>query len=591
MTLSKRTRALAAVGTCACLVTAAACHTVAQPGPNRPSVSDSIPGGGHPTSEGRLDLGGPLASTRASSSTPLPTTPTPTTSPHWSYVPEKETAAGGGLYTALDGMCEHVSVSLFQNEAVVMFGSALARATDDALTVDPALNAGYGGSGYEVVGRWPDAAYLLYDNGSRCTSSVRAKHYQNGKWEEAFALPQDHSVRKVALLGNGAVGVRDCNWSCSSSENSDCGQGMFIGDNAKAPPIAGDGFQPSAYEILPSGEVFAVGVVCSKDTPAKCNGQLRWWSPGAKVGYLPLSGGVSAPTYGQSAGWLVVKSKTEVYVSQGDFFGSFDGAKLTRITTPSKAKTFKLYDAKANGIWVETADKVFERKPDGTFTDVTPPVFFTNGQLAGVEVGAPWYLAAERTGSAYWGKNGLYKRIGSDWQTIELPRPARASSEKSYLTGERLTVRAPDDVFVVATYHEMPNGWNEAERRRVLLRTKRPKETLRCGGPSRLEGWPPPALDSCTTPFVVFAETSPSSPKDYDYPQTRRVLGPKAELVVDGSLAEIRENGRLWIGAAPKSVDAGRKLVELYAKTWQYSRPEVLCATPTVTRKIAIAAK
>lgn len=579
------------IGACACIVAGAACATVAQPSPAKPTVSDTLAGGAHPTAEGRLDLAGtsPNGSARPSGSGTVVAPPPTTSAPHWSYVTTSEgTAAGGGLYTALDGTCGHVSVSLFQNEAVVMFGAALARATDDSLTVDPALNAGYGGSGYELVGRWPDAAYLLYDNGTRCTSSVRAKHYQNGKWEEAFALPQDQSVRNVLLVGNGAIGVRDCNRSCSESENSDCGQGMFIGDNAKAPPVTGDGFVPASYEILPSGEVFAVGVVCPKDKTAKCNGQLRWWSPGTKVGYLPLSGDIPSPIYGDSTGWLVVKSKTEIYVSQGDFFGSFDGAKLTRIAMPSKVKTSRLHDAKANGIWIETPDKVFERKPDGTITDVTPPGFFTNGQLAGVSVGAPWYLGAERTGTAYWGKSGLFKRVGSDWQRIEWPRPSRASSQKSFLTGERLTVRAPDDVFVVATYHEMPNGWNEADRRRVLLRTKRPKETLRCGGPSRLEGWPPPALDSCTTPFVVFSETSPSSPKDYDYPQTRGVLRPISDLVVDGSLSEIRENGKLWIGAVPKSVDAGRKLVELYAKNWQYSRPEVLCATPAVARKIAI---
>lgn len=579
------------IGACGCIVAGAACATVAQPGPAKPTVSDTLAGGARPTSEGRLDLAGtsPNASGRPSAGASSVAPPSSTSAPHWSYVATGEgTAAGGGLYTALDGMCGHVTVSLFQNEAVVMFGSALARATDDALTVDPALNAGYGGDGYELVGRWPDSAYLLYDNGTRCTSSVRAKHYQNGKWEEAFALPHDQSVRKVALFGNGAIGVRDCNHSCSESEASDCGVNMFIGDNAKAPPLAGDGFQPASYEILPSGEAFAVGVVCSKDKSGKCNGQLRWWSPGSKVGYLPVAADVPPVLYGDGSGWLLAKSKTEVYVSQGEFFGTFDGTKLTRIPLPSKGKTSRLHDAKANGVWIETSDKVFERKPDGTITDVTPPGFSSLGQLAGVSVGAPWYLNAERSRTAYWGKSGLFKRVGSDWQKIEWPRPSRASSEKSFLTGEQLTVRSPDDVFVVATYHEMPNGWNEADRRRVVLRTKRPKETLRCGGPSRLEGWPPPANDSCTTPFVVFAETSPSSPKDYDYPQTRGVLKPTADLVVDGSLSEIRENGKLWIGAVPKSVAAGRKLVELYAKNWQYSRPEVLCATPTVARKIAI---
>lgn len=589
-------RTLASIAVFAGLgIAGGACRTVGQPGTATPGVSDTLGGGGHPTTENRLDLGGatsarPNASGAVASSSSASATAS-NAPPRWGAVPERE-GQSGGFYTIVDGACGPTTVSLFQNEAIAIFGNALARVTDDGLVVDPTMNRGYSGGGYEAVGRWPETAYLLYDNGSRCTSSVRAKHFQNGKWEEAFALPEYQSVRNVAIFGNGAIGLRDCNWSCSSSENTDCGQGMYIGDNAKAPPIAGDGFRTTSYQILESGEVFAVGVICPKQNPdnTSCVGQFRWWSPGTKVGYAPLGGGLGDPNSNAgSVGWLLVKSKTEVYVSQGSYFGSFDGTKLKKLPSPTKGSTYRLFDAKANGIWVEAEDKLFERKPDGTFTDVTPPTFFKLAQLSGVELGAPWYLGTEHVRTwSYSGRPGLYKRVSGAWQKVDLPAPARASSAKSYLTATQLAVRAPDDVFVVAVYSEMPNGWNEAERRRVVLRTKRPKETLRCGGPTSIEGWPPPAGDSCTTPFVVFAEVSASSPKDYDYPQTRGVLRGKGSLVVDGSLSEIRENGKLWIGAQPKSVADGRKLVEIYAKNWQYSRPEVLCATPNVARKVPI---
>ncbi|MBS2015411.1 MAG: hypothetical protein JST00_21160 [Deltaproteobacteria bacterium] len=574
----------------ATLGSAGACRTVAQPGPSSPPVSDTLGGGGRASGDGRIDLGGATRVVGASSTSPsASTTPPPARGPRWGRAPEDERSTGNaGLYTVLDGSCGRIGISVLQNEAVVTFGAAIARATDDGLVVDPAMNRGFPEGVYEVLGRWPDAAYALYDNGTRCTSSVRARHFQNGRWEEAFALPEDHSVRNVALLGNGAVGLRDCNWDCGS-RTTGCGEGMYIGDNAKAPPIAGDGFRTASFSILPSGEVFAVGVVCPKEGgDAKCTGQLRWWSPGSKVGYVPLGGGLDAPGPAQDPqGWLVARSKTEVYVSQGDVFASFDGAKLTKLPAPNKGRTFRLFDAKSRGLWLEAGGQLFERRPDGTFADVTPPSFATLGHLTGIAEGAPWYMTGDRYGS--WTQpRDLYRRVGESWQKVELPRPARASSARSYLTPEKVVVRAPDDVFVVASYHEMPSGWIEAERRRVLLRTKRPKETMRCGGPTSIEGWPPPALDTCTTPFVVFAEVSAASPKDYDYPKTRAVLQPRAELVVGGSLAEIRENGKVWIGVTPKSLEAGRKLVELYAQNWQSTHPEMVCATPNVTRTIPI---
>lgn len=577
-------RTLASITVCAGL--GIACKTVGQPGSATPVVSDTLGGGGRPTSEKRLDVGGipPVApSTTAAAATS-------TSPPRWGTAPEREGQNNGGLYTVLDGMCGHVSITGFENETVAIIGDTLAKVTDDGMVVDRTMNLGYSGGAYEAVGRWPDQAYLLYDNGSRCTSSVRAKHFQNGKWQEAFALPDTQSVRNVSLVGNGAVGLRDCNWSCGGNEGNDCGPGMYIGDNAKAPPIAGDGFRTSSYQILPTGEVFAVGVVCPKVNPDNnaCVGQLRWWSPGTKVGYAPLGGGLGSPeTIAGHVGWLLVRSKNEVYVSQGSYFGVFDGAKLTKLAAPAKGSTYRLFDAKANGFWLEMDDKVFERKPDGTYTDVTPPGFAKLLQLAGVEHGTPWYLANER-GHSYWGKPDVYKRVGTSWQKVDLPAPARASASKSFLTAEQLVVRGPDDAFIVATYHEMPNGWHEAQRRRVVLRTKRPKETLRCGGPATVEAWPPPAQDSCTTPVVVFAEVGASSPKDYDYPQTRGLLRSKASSIVDGALSEIQENGRRWIAAIPKSVADGRKLVEVYALSWPSSRPEVLCATPNVTRKVPI---
>lgn len=163
--------------------------------------------------------------------------------------------------------------------------------------------------------------------------------------------------------------------------------------------------------------------------------------------------------------------------------------------------------------------------------------------------------------------------------------PFSSTATKSYLSPTAATVRAPDDVFVVASYHTAQPGWNEVEHRTTLLRTKRPREKLRCAHGARLHSWPPPAGE---TPFVMLSEVSTTSPKDFDYPKTRAVPAPKVALVTDGALAEIRESGRIWNGVVPRTLADGRAVAQLCAQTFPMTRPEVICAVPTVARRIPI---
>ena len=558
------------------LIAVAACRTVGQPGSHQPPLaSDSLGSGVLGSSrDNALEIdrdGG-----RSSKAAPAESVSSPP--PRWSKVPE----SAGELFGAVDGRCNHLGVSMLENEVLVHYGRdvwdgkfspTLARATDDAVVVDAAMNAGLDAPNTTIninylTGHWPDAAYLVFDNGGRCAFAVRALRFAEGKWKPAFALPDDHGIGSVSRYGGGAIGLRNCP-GCGGE--SACVGDIFIGDNAKAPPITGDGFAPSSYRTLPTGEIFAVGTVCKGDQ-GECAGQLRWWSPGAKVGYTPVAGKAQ-----RGEGVILVKSKTEVYVAQGTYFGMFDGAKLTKLSTPTAAPTSALHDAKAGGIWVESDGKVWQRKSDGAYDDVTPPQFA--GKLVGVAEGAPWSIVKG---------NQIYKRTSGAWQKVDLPRPP-FSSTAAFLTVESVKVRAPDDVFVIASYAEMQPGWNEVEKRLTLLRTKRPKETIRCEASGRgFESWPAPATEGCTTPFVVLAPVSATSPKDFDYPKTRSTLRPKASLVVGGELAEIRENGKVWIGVVPSSLANGRTLAQLYSVTFPMTHSEVVCAEPTIARRIAI---
>ncbi len=585
----KRQTTIATVG--AGIVLAACARTVGQPATATPGASDTLgTGGASIAGDGKLDVSGggprPAASASATSTSTGTGTGTGTstgmgTSTTWANVPRS--AGASGLYPLLDGACRKMWVSVIENETIFTAGGMLGRITDDGAVVDKEMNDGLFDDIHDVVGRWPDALYVRRDNGGRCTFGYYASHYEASqkKWRRAFALPEGHGIESMVSVGSGALGVQLCWESCGDSSLAGCKDGIFVGDNAKAPPMTGDGFRPVSFKTMPTGEVFAVGVVCPKDVRDKCAGQFRWWSPGSKVGYMPLG------TASYESGSLVARSKTEVYVAQGSYFGVFDGTKLTKLPVPPNPTGLRLHDAGPAGLWLATDDKLWERKPDGTFGDVSPPTFGGASLLAGVAVGAPWYLAGYDRYSSNTGKRVLYKRVAGAWQVVDLPKPSRASNPASYLTPEVVAVRAPDDVLVVGSYFEMPAGWNEAEKRRVLLRTKPPKQTLRCAN-GGVEPWPAAANDACTTPFVLLAEVSTQSPKNFDYPQTRAVLGPKAALVVDQSIAEIRENGRLWIGVVPRTVADGKKLVEAYASQHPLAKPEVVCAQPQITRRVPL---
>ena len=531
------------------LTAVAACHSVAQPGAEQPA----------PPTEARVDAG-PVRDNVLD--TMVDAAAKPASTPHWGRPPE----ASGDLFSVVDGACGNLNVSVLENETFVTFAkNAMARVTADGVVLDPLLSKGLENVNglHRIIGHWPDRAYAESDNGGRCAFLDLASRWDGTQWRPAFALPEYMGVGTLQSYGSGALGIRECIDDCGERDRR-CHAGAFMGDNAKAPPITGDGFRPTAYRTLPGGEVYAIGEVCIEPNP--CGGQLRWWAPGKKLGYKDLSQGAKS---------LYAKSPSEVYLTLDAVLQRFDGTKLETLPAPGKTRNAILGEL-AGALWMEADGKVWERKADGSFDDVTPPSY--GGSIVGLEKGVAWSRA----------KDAIYKRVSGAWQKVQLPRPPYTISEKAYLTPESIAVRAPDDVLVVASYFEQEPGWNEIDKRRTILRTKRPTETLRCSATGALQAWPPPATTACTTPFVFFSEVASSSPKDFDYPTTRKVLASRVAQIEGGEIAELRENGRVWNGVVPKSLADGRALAELYAKQFPMSRPEVVCATPTITRRIPI---
>jgi hypothetical protein len=169
-----------------------------------------------------------------------------------------------------------------------------------------------------------------------------------------------------------------------------------------------------------------------------------------------------------------------------------------------------------DGLWIALEDGgLFVRNGDGSMVDRTLPdatpdagkavrhgeyVARSGGTVSGLLEGDPWAIG--RTGA-------LFHWVSGAWQAVALPAPPFA---RGAYVPEAVLVRAPGDVFVNAGYSVKEPGWREPDRYRAILRTRRPREVLRCDPstsvasrkmPADIGPSPPRADDACDHPFVV----------------------------------------------------------------------------------------
>jgi hypothetical protein len=520
--------------------------------------------------------------------------PPPEVAPRWGKLPE----TSGELYSVIDGACRGLSLHAVEGAMLVSYATnekpVVARITDEGVEKLPAPTVAKDQASIShiraIVGRWPDALWMEYDDGGRCTFREGAIHLAGGAWKPAFDLGLFDSVSSVQPYKEGAVGHHTCMDYCGSPDpKSTCVPDTMWSDGlARTPPLAlGGAFRLAAYAVLPSGEIFAAGGACSYKSPSPCpSSELRWWSAGVNGGKVSSVSLPSTPDLGMTR--MLARSPTDVIVTQGRAIHAFDGTKIKRVAT-APAEIYAIVDRGSEGVWLVATDKLLSLTPSGALTDITPPKEGTG----------PW-LSASAMGDVAWATHGdgLFRREAGAWKKVALPRPP-FSSTTAYLTPDHVEVRGPDDVWVTATYHEKQPGWNEPEKRLTILRTKRPKQTLRC----RLEpngydsvfggfiGWPAPMTDDCATPFVVLAAVSPSSPKTYDYPKTRALMKPHLLQIPGGSLSEVQADDLRWIGVRAASPVAARQIASTYSKSFPLAHTEAVCADVADARTIAIDSK
>lgn len=214
------------------------------------------------------------------------------------------------------------------------------------------------------------------------------------------------------------------------------------------------------------------------------------------------------------------------------------------------------------------------------------------GRIAGVEFDDIYAIGKVGT---------LFHREADAWKEITLPKPPWSSNR---YRAETIAMRSAGDLVVNASYGEKGLAWKTPERYRAILRTKRPKETLRCNEPyhgdengsgAGFMSFPPLADDTCKTPFLViarswYAKADASKPAltlldltKSDLATTRAAIKATPSLGESVELVDLRSGAQGYVGAAVPSLAVGQAFAkELAKRVYGYPelRPELVCGTP-----------
>jgi hypothetical protein len=486
----------------------------------------------------------------------------------------------------VDGYCVQAKVDLLSNATMVHYGEHgvgfAALATEDGLSdwdrLSKGIDAYYIG---DLVGAYPDNLWLSVDNGGRAFSSKHFQHFDRDHWALGFGQSSITDEKQAAVIapmpGGGALASL---YRCPPDSYASCTELGVVSDGAgKAPPLGANGFTVQKIVPFASGDVWAFGRACTGTTPNEtCIVQARRWKPGAKVAVDALP---SNPQAYAEIGSIVVKDASDVIVSTFDKYLHFDGAKWTTFAWSGRTAGGELHAAPDGELWSMRSGLLERRAADGTITLVTTPGSVS--AVAGVEVGAPWIIAA--------GAPARFDAKTGTFETFTIPRSpfAWVESKKNFPGITAIYVRSARDVWLNVKYTEFPAHYAEQnwDERRALLRTIAPKETLFCrpGSTHAFESAPPLATPECKTPLVILADV-PATQKT-DYPQSRKLVRGKKEL--EGTrYVEIAVDDRKILGAAVPSFDVGKKLLALMRANIPTVKPQMVCAAPSDARPITL---
>lgn len=510
-----------------------------------------------PRAPASLEATTPRAPTTAASTSEPPKVPAST----WRTAARPQ----GPLYVVAEGHCPAMTVSAIEGAVLVGYRHGIARADDRGIVDDPAVNERKKlvelGKVERFVGRWPDRAYVLYDNDGRCDHRVRAGRWSGSEWQLAFDKVHPSATLDPATFiryGAGAMAVGLCGGCGGAPEG--CRDAIVTDGLAPAPPITADGLEAVQMAAASTGELFVLGRACNKDR-AQCGLVLRRWAPGGKVATDYLGS--------DSYATLNVVSGAEVYVSGASAYWTFDGAKLSRSSFPPGFRSPYISRAEGHGVlWFsdreESSRRVVRRDKEGAVEDMTSKV-------------AP---EAPRR------------------KLSDLPAPVFSDTGARFTAIEASATSPDGGEWLVATYVEKRAGWYEFEMRRALLHDKPPAEVSRCASrstwgygeidvPKPFTSWPPPASEGCAHPHAVVMDLSATTPASWDFPKLRALFRGRPELGVT-EILEIVVGGRRHVAVRTATPELARRAAEAAARNIPMTKPETACGEPEIVRRVPV---
>lgn len=604
----------ARAATIACLLpaVASACNTVAHDGraaPPRTQIA-ADEGGAGATTEAALDAGreGGAASAIAGNEVPL----------SWGTRPQKD----GVLFPIVDGMCIHGHIYALENGPLFAYGSsrgAFSRggATTTAFIGDDGLepqpNVGFGATFdfwamRAIGGRYPDRMWALVDVSSRMVTAgeLRAGTAKANEWKvlvdsgtkfgDAGNMAQmDVPLRNFAaplLLDDGSVllpeettvrraagETRTHSFRLLSSSGALVANAKVPGaDLAKLAADADSSIDGVTSIVQMSGEVLGV--------KAEPTAKLIRWSPSkavddlklplAKPYVLSMRPGIPSPVV------RIASGKKRAFVQVGSEMFVYDGEKIDKAkVTPKLIGAFTWTVGEGDALFVALASKTLViENAKGELTEEAMPAA---GKLHASPLGGALWLTSDRD-------RQLHRRTAKGWEVVPLPPPPFGNALRGPVAVESITMFGADDVFVNARRVEKGWGWRDPEPYRVVYRTKRPRQVLRCqdvrndGTGKGLFSWPPGAEDTCTKPFVVIMREDIKTPPR-TYPNVAAKLRGKTEYGDKLTFVSFEGRASMNLGIPMSDVGKARAMATHLSKSLDI-RADVVCGRPEAVQQV-----
>jgi hypothetical protein len=518
-------------------------------------------------------------------------------------------------------------VAFFKNATLIRFGhvpgAAEAQATqlafalvrdDGSLDEDPKLRRGIprvseaysGGAGTEpldvasVNGTWPDDAglTLIVESGNRMGTQSADYAWKVDHWAEVSRGTVEEKEKRTPWISGSSL-TRAAHGApypefvvipAGAAPTPD-----FTALHVPKPPVCS--FMESDTLTRPSGELFLAGKFCGI-YPTHEHGEWRYdgphppvwqgeaavarWAPGGPATVMALP---PVENHADLELQTFLASPTSIYLfgtiarpsghAAEAYLAFYDGSEWSRIETPYVGAVERRGLEADGTLWIsDSAQHLYRRAPDGAWAKqpldaVTSDAWHNHRPMWAVAGGAL-----------------MRHSQGDEWTRIELPRPAFSAS--SQFSVNAVSLSPGGEVWVKATYEERRPEWTTPEKREALLRFGAIHAPTRCDadiGPN-FSSWPPPATVACHDLVVILARVSKSAPAAFDFPQTRAAVRGHAEI--EGTeFVEIEIDGKRLLAAKVTSMEMGSRLVEIVGHRVAGTRPELVCAQPTVTRALS----